>query len=227
MKKKRLPKNYNRQEKSIIKEAKKQGLELIDVIYVDYDEENKNKGKLNSTASSILGGKLKVTYAQVFLFNKHSEKQIYIQPYSGATPLPGEHHVFLAGGFSSPIVLKDEELYGGPSWKCEDSALENRINDEGTDIGKAAKEIEFQWGVGTGKIIIEWAVQLYYLGAGKSHLIMQSGRYGGFTTYKVGFKEFGALMDALKDVVENNIQGEEKPLYQSHYKDLVNKYIDK
>ncbi|MCM1989978.1 hypothetical protein [Oceanirhabdus seepicola] len=227
MNEKRLPKNYKHQEKSIIKQVKKQGIELIDVIYVDFEEEHKNEETLNNTVKSIIGGKLKVTYAQVFILNKHGKKQIYIQPYSGPTPLPGEHHVLLSGGFSSPIVLKDQEMYGGPSWKCEDLALENKVNKEGTSLEKASKQIEFQWSVRTGKIDLEWAVQLYYLGEGKSHLIMQSGYYGGFRTYKVGFKAFGELVESLKGVLENNIQGEQQPLYQSFYKDIVNKFLNK
>ncbi len=227
MNEKRLPKNYERQEKSIIKEANKQGLELVDVIYVYFEEHDKNKGIPLSPVKTKIGGKLKVTYAQVFLLNKHGQNQMYIQPYAGAIPLPGEHHILLSGGFSSPIVLKDEEMYGGPSWKCDDLALKNRINNEETKIGKASKQIEFLWTVGTGKIVLEWAVQLYYLGEGKSHLIMQTGRYGGFATYKVGFKEFVALVDALKDELEKDIKEGQHPFYQSNYRDIVNKYIFK
>jgi len=227
MNKNRLPKIYKHQEKSIINETKKQGLELIDVIYVDFGEEDENKGILNNSVKSILNGKLKVTYVQVFILNKHGEKQIYVQPYAGATPLPGEHHVLLSGGLSSPIILKDEEQYGGPSWKCKDSDLENKVNEDGTSLEKASKEIEFQWTVGTGKIYLEWAVQLHYEGGGKSHLTMQTGRYGGFSTYKVGFKEFGVLVDALKYELKKDVQEEQEPIYQSHYNDIVNKYLNK
>ncbi|WBW98386.1 hypothetical protein [Oceanirhabdus sp. W0125-5] len=226
MNNKGIPRIYKRQEKSILKESKRQGLEVIDVMYVDFKEEDRNNNVLNTAVKSILGGNLKVTYAQVFLFNKNGEKQIYIQPYAGQIALPGEHHIILSGGFSSPIVLKDQEMYGGPCWKCKNSKLENWVNKEETPLEKASKEVEFQWTVGTGKIDLEWGGQFYYIGEGKSHLIMQSGRYGGFITYKVGFKEFGQLVEALKNILEDKVYDEQQPIYKSHYINIVKKYIN-
>lgn len=207
-------KMHDKQKESLIKEASKKGSSPRDVIEIG-DENEGGKKAVSSSLKAIVGGKLAPDFFQVFIF---SRDYLYIQPYSGLTVLPGEHHMILEGTFKEPLVLSDEAIFGGPSWRAgKNKELTKKLQKDYPSLKKLSKKTEFEWAIGMGKIELEWASQVLGLGNGKSHMVMQTGRYGGFTTYEVGFHHFSELAQEVKKVLTGSGNEFHNPVFPVSY----------
>ncbi len=205
---------HEKQKKSLTSEASKAGLSPLEVIEIG----NVNVGGKKAFSSSfkaVLGGKLAPDFFQVFLFSK---EHLYIQPYSGITVLPGEHHIILDGSFKEPLVLSDEAIFGAPSWRAGNNReLTKQLQKEYPSLKKLAKKTAFEWAIGMGKIELEWAIQVLGLGKEKSHMIMQTGRYGGFTTYEVGFQHFSRMVREINKLLNGTGSAFHNPVFPVSY----------
>jgi hypothetical protein len=57
-------------------------------------------------------------------------------------------------------------------------------------IAAVVRALQWEWAIGMGKVELDWTLQFRSTGSGHTHLVMQAGRYGGLTTYHVGFAQF-------------------------------------
>lgn len=189
-----LEKAHERQRQSLITEAQRAGCTILS-IQESGDQEKAEGAAVGTSLKAIFGGKVGTDTVQVMLLETMGMKHLYVQPYSGVSPLPGEHHAVLGG--SLPAVLELTPGGFSPEWKSPDKELSKALNKSFPVLKAAAKKCQFEWAVGFGTVKLEWAIQVASLGDGRSHMVMQAGRYGGLTTYEVGFSHFMRMYNEL------------------------------
>ncbi len=188
-----------RQKDSVLEEAAAAGSQLVEI--VDSSEQASAGSIVGSILKSYVGGRVKHDTFQVFVFRNKELTHLYVQPWEGLVPQPGEHHVRLEGTLPSPAVLRKKFL-GRLKWETEgaNDALLTQLH-QNAGLGSAVKALKWDWKAGLTEIELSWAVQVRSLGGGQSHLVMQAGRYGGFTSYKVGFAPFIRLVSAVRSTL--------------------------
>lgn len=186
-----------RQKQALINEAQAAGSRVIGAWDVGGPEESA-AGAVGGALKQLFGGRMKADGLQVLLFDTQGFRHAYLQPYDGMHPFPGEHHAILNGCLPSPATLRAAGILGwGTKWDTGQMAGLAKSLNEDPGLTKAVAGVEWEWKTGMVKIDLEWTVQLRSLGDASSHLVLQAGRYGGFTTYEVGFKNFLELSSAL------------------------------
>ena len=178
-----------------------------------------------SRAGAMFTGKLALTSLQSFELQGPSGQHVYLQPWSELGPTPGEYHGNIQGSLAAPVTVV-------PSWWAKRSALQlytllvmfslglvlllglrrPKIRSADPDtadrlkrdpkVRAALKALTNEWPVGTGRVSLDWLVQMRSNGDGTSSVTMAAGRYGGFTAYKVGMPAYQRLVGALAEVVE-------------------------
>lgn len=82
-------------------------------------------------------------------------------------------------------------------WKSlSDQEFEKSFNNH-QSVKPVTKRIEWSWKSGFTSIDFKWTVQIRPVDEKSMHLVMKAGRYGGFTSYKVGLDVFVLLCDAI------------------------------
>jgi hypothetical protein len=176
-----------RRREAIVEEATRAGSRVVEI--VDAGSAPSEGSVVANSLKAFVGGSVRASDPQVFILEKRGLVHAYAQPYTGMQALPGEHHVLLDGGLAKPVVLR-KGLLGGISWEGG-LAGDHPLNS--ADTMRALKALKWKWTAGLTEIELEWAVQVRPAGTKRVHLVMQAGRYGGFTTYGVGMKELLTL----------------------------------
>ncbi len=189
-----LEKAHERQRQSLISEAQRAGCTVLS-IQESGDREKAEGAAVGTSLKAIFGGRVGADTVQVMLLETMGMKHLYVQPFSGVSPIPGEHHAVLGG--SLPAVIELGPGGFSPEWKSPDKELSKALNKSFPVLKAAAKKCEFEWAVGFGTVKLEWAIQVASMGDGRSHMVMQAGRYGGVTTYEVGFSHFMRMYNEL------------------------------
>jgi hypothetical protein len=202
-----IVKAYENQKKGMLKEAEKAGAAVVG--FTQFPEEgDAGEGatgrSLKSAAKSIFGGKMATDAFQILELETAGVRHVFVQPYSGIHALPGEHHVALPGSVPAPVILAKGGLFGGKKWRGPDEAVARRFNECGP-LKKVVKKCKWDWYVGTAKIDLDWTVQIRSLGDGHVHVVLKNGRYGGFTTYGVGFAHLIAIGAVLPQVLGTDL----------------------
>lgn len=215
---KNMTKGHERQKASLLKELAAANISVKSVEEIEV-ESNKTTSAIGSSLKALTGGKLTPDFFQVFILDNQNRDHLYIQPYSGMVVLPGEHHIMVKGTLSSAVALTDEAIFGGPSWRSakRDKEIETRLNKSNPQLKYLNKKCKFEWAIGMSKIELKWAVQVYAIGDGISHIVMQTGRYGGFTTYEVGFGYFSAVVEQISSLLDSNVGPVQAPLHAIPY----------
>lgn len=221
-------KTMKRQRAAVEEEITAAGLTLGNVEEVLTESAGGLTGKLKSAMVATVGGRLAFDSLHVYEIEGAAGPHRFIQPYSGNVTLPGEHRAVVQGNV--PVAFKVVQPWlGNPdnlrlilglglltcglfwvamialAWRapkvvCDDPALQAKLRAD-PKMKQALSGLKFQWGAGLSVIELDWAVQVRPLGDGTSEVIMATGRYGGFTTYKVGMKQFDKLVAALPNVL--------------------------
>ena len=176
----------DRQKQALIDEAGKAGIQVHEV--VDIDGGPASSGAVVGGAfKAMLGGRVQVDGVQVFRLSTQGWGHTYVQPYNGFAPLPGEHYGVLTGSLASPAVARADLRWG-------DYPFDPAFGPEVAQHLAAAPamravlgDLVWDWPSGMSKVQLDWAMQLRSVGDGTTQIVMQSGRYGGMTTYEVGF----------------------------------------
>jgi len=184
----------DRQKQAIIAEAGKAGIQVLDVVELA-DGVDATRAAVGSSLKALFGGSMQVDCVQVFSLQTSGWPHTYAQPYAGVAALPGEHHGMLHGALPSPAMLTPG-VFRGASWQAPMPEVGKALNDNAYVKG-AAQTTKFEWPTGMSKVDLPWAVQLRSLGNGTTHVVMQTGRYGGMTTYGVGMSQWLKLCQAL------------------------------
>lgn len=164
----------SRQGRTIIEEAQAAGCRLLDAARLDGLE--------------------------LFLFETAGARHLYVQPFEQGSPVPGEHHAWIHGSWPAAVALEPSIMRG--RWTAPESAdLTRWLHHSCPPLARVARDTPFRWAFGARRIELDWAVQVASLGDGRSHLVLQAGRYGGGATVLVGFAHFlsvaGAVAEAL------------------------------
>ena len=133
---------------------------------------------------------------ELFLFETGPARHLYVQPYADGTPVPGEHHAWVHGGWPSPAALEASIMRGRWTAPASDE-LTRWMHHSSPPLARVARDTSFRWAFGVHRIELDWAVQVASLGDGRSHLVMRAGRYGGGATVLVGFAHFLSVAEAV------------------------------
>ncbi len=208
-------KAHDRQRESLEKEAAEAGARLV-----AFEEAGVGGGAgvLSGALKSIVGGRMNVDHVQTFTFETNGRTHLFFQPYAGVAAMPGEHYVILDGALSAAVAFQQNIFSKG--WASPaDKAVAKALDGNGA-LKKVAKKSKFEWALGMGKIELEWAIQIASLGDGRSVLVLQTGRYGGLTTYKVGFAHFVALVEAAAAALGSGAQPRQVLVHPATYEGL-------
>jgi hypothetical protein len=186
----------NRQKQALISEAGKAGARVVDV--VEFGSLDDAAGAVaKSSLTAMVGGRMQVDGVMVLRLETHGWAHAFAQPFAGFQPLPGEHHGVMQGGLAAPAILRESLRRSDHPW---DPAAGPEVADylkRAPALRRAVDSIAWEWAAGLTKITLDWAVQLRSCGDGSTHVVMQSGRYGGLTTYEVGFGPWLQICGAI------------------------------
>lgn len=202
-----VEKAVTRQKGAIEEEAGKAGCRILengDLI----NQEDRARGVLSGSLKALIGGKTKITSIQVFKMSGQGLEFYFFQPFEGLQALPGEYHVLLDGNLPDSLVLSSGVFSN--KWKAAaDKDLAAAFNADGP-LKAATRKLEWSFQAGFSQINLDWTVGLRPAGAGKVHMILRNGRYGGITTYGIGVAVFLSLCAAVGNLVRNGTYNGEK-----------------
>jgi hypothetical protein len=180
-----------RQLESLRKEAAAAGSTITSVT-----EDVTEKSGAGGTLVSMFGGTHDITAIQLIELTTRGIPHVYVQPYNGVAALPGEHHVTLPGSVPAPAVLHAKKLFRGPKWESPDEGFAEQLS-------RAFAGLDFAWEWKSGFTVIElaWALQLRASTPSTTEVVLRAGRYGGFTTYEVGFSTFARVLGTSMKLV--------------------------
>ena len=190
----RVQAGRDRQKQALIAEAGKVGIQIHEIL--DLDAGAAQAGKVvGDSLKSMFGGKLQIDGIQLFRLYTNGWAHAYVQPYSGFTPLPGEHYGVLPGSLPSPAIARSKSRRQpfDPNAGAEIAGFLGQSSALQAVMG----QLVWEWPTGMATVELDWTVQLRSVGDGSSQLAMQSGRYGGLTTYDVGFAVWLRLCGAI------------------------------
>lgn len=137
---------------------------------------------------------------QLFQLSTGVLQHLYVQPYAGLDPLPGEHHARLEGTLASPAILR-KRRFGSGRWDAGDDRTIARMLAGSGPLGKVIDKLRWDWKTGATKIGLPWLVQLRPLAGGGTHLVMRAGRYGGAGSCRVGLPQFVLLCKRISPLL--------------------------
>ncbi|PRQ02009.1 tetratricopeptide repeat protein [Enhygromyxa salina] len=187
---------HDRQKQALITEATGVGAQVTNIIEIG-DDAQAAGAAVGSSVKALFGGRMRVDFVQVFQLQTNGWSHAFVQPFSGLAPLPGEHHGILNGGIASPAILRHDLRSSDFPWDPAAGPQVAQYLAGSPLLRQAIKSLEWEWAMGMGKITIDWAVQVRNVGNLTAHVVMQTGRYGGLTTYAVGFAQWLKLCHAL------------------------------
>lgn len=177
----------DRQKQALIAEAGKAGAQIHDIVELDASAASSG-AVLGGALKAMFGGRMRVDALMLLRLSTNGWGHSYVQPFSGFAPLPGEHYGVVNGSLASPAIVRDgPRLFGGVAFDPAPGAEVAKHLSASPAMKAALRELVWEWPSGMAKIELDWAVQLRSVGDGTTQVVMQSGRYGGLTTYEVGF----------------------------------------
>ncbi|HLT39212.1 MAG TPA: hypothetical protein VK034_23170, partial [Enhygromyxa sp.] len=186
----------DRQKQALIAEAGKIGAQVVEIVEFG-DDARAASGAIGGSLTALIGGSMRVDAVMLVRLQTNGWTHFYAQPFSGFNPLPGEHHGILPGCLATPAILREELRYGDHPWDPAAGPEVARQLTSSPQVRQAIRSIAWEWAIGLTKVTIDWAIQLRSVGDGTTHVVMQSGRYGGITTYDVGFAQWMQVCQAL------------------------------
>ena len=192
----RVQSGRDRQKQALISEAQAAGSRVVEVVDLG-DPRDGASSVLDSSLVAMFGGRMQVDGLAVVWLETHGWRHAFVQPFSGFTPLPGEHHAVLHGGLPTPAILREELRRTDYPWDPAAGVEVAEHLRQAPALRRAVEGVVWEWPTGMAKVTLDWAVQLRSVGDGTTHVVMQSGRYGGLTTYEVGFRQWLQVCQAV------------------------------
>lgn len=179
-----------RQLESLRKEAAAAGSTITNVT-----EEVTEKSGVRGALVSMFGGTHDIDAIQLIELATHGISHAYVQPYDGTSALPGEHHATLPGSIPAPAILHAKKLFRGSRWESIDEGFAAQLT-----RAFGGFDIAWEWKSGFTVIELPWAFQLRASSPTTTELVLRAGRYGGLTTYEVGFKTFARALSVASQL---------------------------
>lgn len=191
-----------RQRTSMIDEATAAGCQVVEVF--DSADAATATSMVAGTLKVLFGGRVTSDFHQVVVLRTGPLTHAYVQPYQGIQPQPGEHHALLTGTLPVPATLR-RRLLGAAQWE---GGHGQHVFNHVPAIVAASGALVWTWKAGFTEITLPWGAQVRPAGGATAHLTMLAGRYGGLTSYQVGFGVFVKLAFAIRSAL---VQGAELP----------------
>ena len=186
----------DRQKQALIAEAGKAGAQVHEILDLDGNQTQAST-VVGETLTAMFGGRTRPDGFQLFRLSTNAWTHVYVQPYSGFAPLPGEHYGVIVGSLASPAIARADLRHSDhPFDPAAGPAIAQHLA-SAPAIRAVLRDLVWDWPAGMTKIELDWAVQLRSVGDGTTQVVMQAGRYGGLTTYDVGFAVWLRLCGAI------------------------------
>jgi hypothetical protein len=214
--------SHDRRIEQITAECKNQSMELLDVKSTPLREVSSVKSSVGSTVTSLVGGKAQYDFVQIYTMRNGNEVQYFFQPFSGLTPLPGQHFKIIPGSLKYPIQygIKRKKSFSDGfyetlmdcipivqlkkirvcEWICE--AESEKAYLKGLKL-PLMKEISNVWQTGTTLINLDWTFQACALNKDYTLVSMQTGRYGALSE-KSGLSQLKQFCTFVSKYVERS-----------------------
>lgn len=178
---------------SVLREAANAGAQLKSVTDVILGQNSAVGGAL----TAMFGGSFNVDAFQCFHLETGGVSHMYVQPYSGFYPLPGEHHAWLQGTLRAPAHW--ETGLFSDRFESPDPATAVALNSNPALSG-AARGARWDWRIGRGEITYAWHLQTRPFRGGLTHLTMKAtGRAGVMSiVQQAGFLKFLEIARAMQ-----------------------------
>lgn len=181
--------NAARQKLLVLSEAQSLGLTITSV--ADLGPNTTVNSTVGGAMTALLGGTLHADTVQVFVFATQAAHHVYVQPFDGMWPMPGEHHMWLPGVWPSTTALGEHLPWTAYKDPAHTKLLKQRF-------GPLVKSLQWNWSVGLGKAEYPWQLQTRAAGSGYTHLTMAAlGGGAGAVEQRVGVAEFHRVAQAI------------------------------
>ncbi len=199
---------HERRIAQIKQECENERIEFVEVQTLSLHEVNSPKSSLGSTMTSLVGGKAEYDCMQIYTLRANNQVQYFIQPFSGLTPLPGQHFLVIPVSIKNPIQYRikakksfSEDIHESImntipivsnkkfrvcEWLCIDSEVKNSLDNLKLPV---LSDISNVWLNGLAKIELDWTVQASAINNNYSLVCMRTGRYGNLGE-RSGLKQF-------------------------------------
>ncbi len=203
-----VEKSHERRVEQLRAECNKERMEFINVQEISLRDVNATKAAVGSTVTSLVGGKAEYDFLQIYTLSQDNQIQYFYQPFSGITPLPGQHFKVLPGSLKNPIQYRikkkqtfKESLYQTYinripflsakkirvcEWLCVDAEEQSKFKKLKLPF---LREISHVWQDGLTKIELGWTFQANAINQDYTLVNMQTGRYGALGE-RSGLKQF-------------------------------------
>ncbi len=214
--------SHERRVEQITAECRGQSIELLDVKNIPLREVSSVKSSIGSTVTSLVGGKAQYDFLQIYTMRKGNDIQYFFQPFSGLTPLPGQHFKVIPGSIKYPVqygIKKKKSFLDGLyellmdcipivkmkkirvcEWICEAESEKANLNSIKLPL---LKEVSNVWQTGTTLINLEWTLQACAINKDYTLISMQTGRYGALSD-KSGLNQFKQFSSFVSKYVEHS-----------------------
>ena len=106
----------DRQFESLAKEAASAGSRVVECVTIAPDGMSTGQA-VSGAVRALFGGRFKVDTISVLWLESHGWRHCYVQPYSGMTPMPGEHFGQLSGNLPAPAILRRGGMFKAWQWE--------------------------------------------------------------------------------------------------------------
>lgn len=178
---------------AVLREAAAAGAQLKSVTDVILGRNSAVSGAV----TALFGGSLSVDAFQCFHLETSGVSHLYVQPYSGMYPLPGEHHAWLQGTLRGPAEWQSGLFL--ERWQSPDPATADALS-RNPALVAAARSGKWEWRIGRGEINYAWFIQTRPFRGGLTHFAMKAtGRAGVLSmVQQAGFLKFLEVARALQ-----------------------------
>lgn len=200
----------SRQKLTILGEATRAQLPVI--ACADVQGEATLGGAVGGSLKALFGGSMQSTGLQIFAFQSGDWIHTYVQPYDGMYAMPGEHHMWIPGAWSSPTVHKHDTW--GAGWEAGgDKELVKYIS-SAPGLKAALSNTTWEWKLGMGEFKYAWSLQTRPVTNGYTHVAMQATGEQNTMTHEVGLVQFQQLVAQITSMLAQNPAVVETPFLQ-------------
>jgi hypothetical protein len=215
--------SHERRVEQITAECRDQSIELLDVKNIPLREVSTVKSSIGSTVTSLVGGKAQYDFLQIYTMRHGNDIQYFFQPFSGLTPLPGQHFKVIAGSLNYPVqyrIKKKKSFSDGLyelimdcipivklkkiracEWICETESEKAYLKSLKLPV---MKEVSNVWQTGTTLINLDWTFQACAINKDYTLVSMQTGRYGALSE-KSGLNQFKQFCIFVSKYMEHSV----------------------
>ncbi|MCU0693677.1 MAG: hypothetical protein MUF54_19995 [Polyangiaceae bacterium] len=196
------------QKLSILREARESGAVLRGVLDVNGDMPVPPDTPCSARAA--FPAPLHGSAAQLFHFETAGLIHLYVQPFAHANPVPGEHHVQVAGGLCASVGYMNQRGLGKRWLTLQQQPAPVRFS-QSRAVRDAMSAARWKWRVGMGAFAMEWLVQARPAGPGVVHVCMMATGETRISAHQIGIQDVARIVNALAPLMDDAAPAVEQP----------------